>query len=288
MKSLVKTSVINPLTPDNKQVSEQIGTALAKHIHESFLRLGKNNMENGLYIGLSRQIALQKRMDLVANNIANVNTPGYRADKILFEEYVYNTRTDSQNNEKISMVLDYGQYKDTSAGQTTFTGNPLDVALNGQGFMMVDSNGTTKYTRAGNFTTDSEGTLVTASGKPVLDSGGGQITIPKGAKDITITQDGQIVTDQGTAGKIGMVEFENPQMLIPTGDGLYEPVDDTVVSAEAENTTMKQGMIEGSNVQAVLEMTDLIEISRQYQSNQRLLQNEHDRQSDTIEKLSQV
>ena len=242
-------------------------------------------MENGLYIGLSRQMALQKKMDLVANNIANVNTPGYRADKMLFEEYIYKTNTENQ--EKISMVLDYGQFKDTAIGPMTHTGNPLDVALDGPGYMMVETPEGTKYTRAGNFTINNEGILVTPAGNAVLNNGEGQITIPEGAKEIVITGTGEIVTDQGAVGQIGIVEFGNAQMLKSTGDGYYR-VEGGEVSTPAERTVMKQHMLEGSNVKAVLEMTDLIEISRQYQSNQRALQNEHELQRSTIQKLSEV
>ena len=216
-------------------------------------------MENGLYIGLSRQMALQKRMDLVANNIANVNTPGYRADKMLFEEYVL--QTDTKDREELSMVLDYGQFKDTAMGKMTHTGNPLDVALDGPAFMMVETGEGTKYTRAGNFTLNNEGVLVTPAGNPVLDNGEGQITIPEGVKEIKITDNGQIITDQGAVGQIGMMEFENVNMLRSTGDGYYR-IEGDMVGQPAEGTRMRQNMVEGSNVQAVLEMTDLIEISR--------------------------
>ena len=242
-------------------------------------------MENGLYIGLSRQMALQKQMNLVSNNIANVNTPGYRADKMLFEEYVLQTKT--ENREKLSMVLDYGHFKDTAAGQMTNTGNPMDVALDGPAFMMVETNEGTKYSRAGNFTLNNEGLLVTSSGYPVLDNGEGQITLPQGIKEITITDNGQIITEQGAAGQIGMVEFDNVNMLRSTGDGFYR-IEGDQQPIPAENTKMRQGMVEGSNVKAVLEMTDLIEISRQYQSNQRNLQNEHERQRSTIQKLTEI
>ncbi len=242
-------------------------------------------MENGLYVGLSRQLALRKNMELVANNIANVNTPGFRADKILFEEYVQ--KTDTKNREELSMVLDYGQFKDTAQGTVSFTGNALDVALDGPAYMMVETAEGTKYTRGGNLAMNNEGLLVTASGNPVLDNGQGRITIPEGARDIVITTNGEISTDQGAVGQIGMVEFDNPQMLRPTGDGFYT-IDANIEPVPAENTTMKQNMLEGSNVKAVLEMTDLIEISRQFQSNQRTLQNEHERQRSTIQKLTET
>lgn len=240
-------------------------------------------MENPLFIGLSRQMAIRDKMNLIANNIANVNTPGYRADKVLFEQYVTKPKP---ANESLAMVYTYGQFKDTAAGQMTTTGNPLDVALSGGGFMMVETAAGTQYTRAGNFTLNNERVLVNASGNPVLDQGQGRITLPANAQDITITNDGRIVTDQGEAGQIGVVEFQNVQTLVPTGSGFYTASPDDA-GAPAQNTLVKQGMVEGSNVQAVLEMTDLIEISRQFQSMHRTLQNEHDRQRDTIAALTE-
>lgn len=244
-------------------------------------------MENALYVGLSRQMALQQRMNVLSNNIANVNTPGYRADKMLFEEYVFKEKLNRDNTkDDISMVLDYGQYKDTAAGVMQQTGNALDVALSGPAYMMVETAQGTKYTRAGNFALNNEGLLVTPSGNPVLDNGQGRITIPEGVREITITKNGEILTEQGAVAQIGMVEFANVQNLKSTGDGYYV-AENNEVAIPAENTTMEQGMIEGSNVKAVLEMTDLIEVSRAFQSMQRTLQNEHDRQRSAIQKLTE-
>ena len=243
-------------------------------------------MENSIYVGLSRQVALSQRMNLIANNIANVNTPGFRADKMLFEEYVVNQKNSDSVENELSMGLDYGQYKDTAAGKTQYTGNPLDVALDGPGFMSIETEQGTQYTRAGNFTLNANGELVNASGHHVLDNGGGRITIPETAKEIRITNNGQIVTEQGVAGQIGVKEFNNVQTLIPSGNGFYNaPANDP--GAAAQQTIVKQGLVEGSNVEAVLEMTDLIEISRQFQSMQRSLQNEHDRQRNMIKSLTE-
>ena len=240
-------------------------------------------MENALYIGLSKQMAMRQHMNLVANNIANVNTPGYRAEKMLFEEFIVDPKP---ANEDISMVLDFGQYKDTRQGNISFTGKTLDVALEGPAFFMVETSQGTQYTRAGNFTLNNERELVTASGEPVLDNGQGRIVFPEGARDIVIAHDGQIVTDQGAVGQIGMMEFANVNNLRATGSG-YFLAENGEQPLPAEQTRMKQNMLEGSNVQAVLEMTDMIEIARDYQSMQRMLQNEHDRQRDTIRKLTE-
>jgi flagellar basal-body rod protein FlgF len=241
-------------------------------------------MENALYVGLSRQTALRQQMNLVANNIANVNTPGFRADKMLFEEYI---QTPKPTNEDLSMVLDYGQYKDVAPGAVRETGNALDVALEGPAFFMVETAAGTQYSRAGNFALNNNRELVNAAGNPVLDNGQGRMVIPPNVREITITTDGQITTDQGAVGQIGMVEFANVQNLRPTGAGYFVTVDNEQ-AVPAQQTKMRQNMLEGSNVQAVLEMTDLIEISRQYQSATKFMQNEHDRQRDTIQKLTEM
>ena len=239
-------------------------------------------MENSIYIGLSRQVALQRQLSLVANNVANANTPGYRADKMLFEEYLTKPKP---VNESMSFVLDYGQYKDEEAGPTSYTGNPLDVALDGPGFFMVETAAGTQYTRAGNFGMNTERELVTPSGNRVLDPGGNPILIPKDATDIRIAKTGEVSTENGVVGKLGVMEFANVQRLRPTGAGYY--VNDGLPGVEAETTVTMQGMLEGSNVKPVMEMTDLIEISRQYQSMQNLLQSEHELQRNAIKQLTE-
>jgi flagellar basal-body rod protein FlgF len=240
-------------------------------------------MENSTYIGLSRQVTLQSQMALLANNVANINTPGYKANKPLFEQYVTQPRI--MDGEEMAQVYDYGQYKVEAQGALSLTGNDLDVAMDGPGYMMVETGAGTKYTRAGNFTLNNIGELVTPTGYRVLDAGQKPITIPQGARDIRITNDGQISSSAGGAGQLGIVEFDRVQDLRPSGDGFYTT---EALGQPALNTKARQGMLEGSNVQAVLEMTEMIEISRKYQSINRMMQSEHDRQRTVIQKLTEV
>lgn len=241
-------------------------------------------MENSLYIGLSRQMALQEQMDIVANNIANLSTPGYRGHNMVFLEYMSRQRNaEKAGNDSISMVHDYGQFMNTESGPLQQTGNPLDVALQGPGFFGVETPDGVQYTRAGNFQINGSGELVTGSGQLVAAAGGGTISIPEGSIEIKIARDGTISTEQGETGQIMMVEFENPQDLVAQGNGLYKTEE---AGEAAENTEMMQGMIEGSNVNAVLEMTRMIDVSRAYQSTQRMLQAEHDRQRGMIQTLT--
>ncbi|MES2729293.1 MAG: flagellar basal-body rod protein FlgF [Pseudomonadota bacterium] len=239
-------------------------------------------MENTLYIGMSREKSLRTSLDIISNNIVNATTTGYRAQNPLFEEYL-----DKQRGEKeaLSFVMDYGQYDTTKPGTMQLTGGTFDVALSGPGFFGVQTPDGLRYTRAGNFTTNASGELTTASGHKVASSGGGSITIPQDAKDIAITDDGSISSSSGVLGRIMIQEFTDPQSLAPEGNGLYKTNES---GTTATNTKAVQGTLEGSNVQPVLEMTRMIEISRDYQSIQRLITNEHERQRGAIERLGRV
>ncbi len=238
-------------------------------------------MENTIYIGLSRLSALQTNMDIIANNIANINTPGYKASKMVFAEYLDKPRA---MNETLSMVEDYGNFRVAANGPIKMTGNPLDVALQGPGYFGVQGpNGKTMYTRAGAFMTDPEGNLVTQQGYKVLDSGGAPITIPVGARDIVIDPTGSIATEEGTVTSLMVQEFANIQSLTPFGDTLYETKE---AGTPAVKTQVVQNGLEGSNTQGVVEMTDMIDVSRSYQSVAKMLQNEHDRMRSTIKSLT--
>jgi flagellar basal-body rod protein FlgF len=238
-------------------------------------------MENSLYVGLSGQVALEQKMALIANNVANINTPGYRGQNAVFREYV---SEQPRMKEDVSLVYSYGQYQITDPGPIKITGNPLDVALVGPGFMGVQTPDGVQFTRAGNFALNQFGEVVTSRGYKVADQGGGTITIPPDAKYITIDQKGVVSTDAGPVGSIMMAEFKDYQKLDPAGNGLYRTDEQPTPAAE---TTMIQGKIEGSNVEAVVEMTRMIDVSREYQAVQRIMQSEHDRQRTAIQKILQ-
>lgn len=242
-------------------------------------------MENTIYVGLSRQLALQEHMQIVSNNIANMTTVGYRGQNMMFTEYLSNPQGKVDNpKDPLSMVLDYGQYQVTRPGPLKNTGNSFDVALSGPGFFGVQTADGLQYTRAGNFALNASGELVTAAGLPVAGSGGGAIVVPRGAREVKIAQDGTVSTDQGQIGQIMVTEFDNLQDLKPSGENTYKAANG---GQPATGTKVMQGMVEGSNVQPVVEMTRMIDISREYQSIQRMLQSEHDRQRTAVQRLSQ-
>ncbi len=243
---------------------------------------GKDKMENSIYLGLSRQMVLMTNMDIVSNNIANMNTHGFREQTPIFKEFISDPR---YNDDELSFVHDYGQYQKTAAGSFENTGNPLHVALDGKGFMGVQMpNGETGFTRDGNFQKREDGTLVNSAGYPVLGQGGA-ITIPESAKEISIDARGFISDQNGSFAQLQIVEFENVQELEAVGNNLYKT--DGAFSPATE-TVAQQGFLERSNVNSVVEMTNMIKILRDFQSTQKLLETEHERLRSAVQKLTRV
>lgn len=239
-------------------------------------------MENSLYVGLSSQVALEARMAIVANNVANMTTPGYRGQNAVFKEFISDQ---PRMKADVSLVYDYGQYQVTDAGPIKVTGNPLDVALVGPGFMGIQTAEGVQYTRAGNFSLNELGELVNARGMKVADQGGGTINVPADARYVAIDQTGAVSTEQGVIGNLMMVEFDDIQKMEPTGNGNYKTDE---AARPAESTRMLQGKVEGSNVLPVIEMTRMIDVSREYQSMQRMVQSEHERLRKSIQTLLQT
>ena len=240
-------------------------------------------MESSLYVGLSRQIVLNNAMTMVANNVANANTAGYRAQNPIFETFLSEKRYDKND---LSMVFDQGQYDTTSPGTIQLTGNTYDVALNGPGFMSVTSpSGEMQYTRAGNFTVNNNNELVTSSGFLVSGPGGGAIAIPEGARQVVITGEGEVTADGNNVGNIGVFEFDNLQDLRPEGNGLYSS---KTPGRPATETIVTQGALEASNVNAIQETTRMIEILRSYQSTMRMIEKEQERQVGAIQSMSKI
>lgn len=236
-------------------------------------------MENTIFIALSRQTGLEQKMNVVANNIANVNTPGYRAQNMVFNEYLVKS---DEKNKDIKQVLDYGSYMNTSQGSVSQTGNPLDVAIEGDAYFVVQTEQGPAYTRDGRFTLNINNELVNSAGFPVT-GGGGPIAIPQNAREIRIDESGVVSTEQGTVGQLDLVTFANQQELEALGNNVYTT---GAAATPATDSRVIQGAYEKSNVQGVLEMTRMIETSRTYTSIARVLQNDHERQRSMIQKLS--
>ncbi len=235
-------------------------------------------MENANYIAISSLTALQRQMDVHANNIANSNTTAYKAQRVLFMEYLGR----SADGQKLSFVIDQGVNRDMDEGPITPTENPLDVAIRGDGYFTVETKDGVQYTRNGNFRLGPEGELATSNGRFVLDEDGEPIVIPEGDKKIDIGKDGTVATESGLLAKLGIVSFRNEQSLRPVGDGLYSTTEEP---RKIQNGTVLQGRIEASNVQPILEMTQMIELVRRYQSTVQFLKTQEDLQRRAIDQL---
>ncbi len=239
-------------------------------------------MENSIYLGLSRQVTLQRNMNIIANNVANMSTPGFRGQNLMFHEFISDPRG---NEDPLSFVYDEGQYQLTAPGSVENTGRSLDVALDGPGFFGVQGPaGEIMYTRAGNFSKAADGTLVTQAGFPVAGAGGGNIVIPDGSIEVNIDQTGFVSNQDGQLGQIMVSEFENLQTLDPYGENMYRT---TAAPGNPDNTRTMQGQVESSNVKPVVEMTRMIETLRSFQNLQNMMQSENERLRNAIQKLTE-
>lgn len=251
-------------------------------------------MQNALLIGLSRQMTLERQMDVVANNVANANTNGFKADHSLFEEFLNsNAREDNfiGADRRVSYVQDRGTYRDIGQGPMEATNNPLDMAIDGNAYFAVQANGGEMFTRDGKFSLNATGQLVTTDGNLVLGTGG-PITFQPTDHDINIAPDGTVTVLEGTAktdsirGKIRMASFNDPTKLTKLGANLYSI--GSAVQQPDTKSTVRQGYIEKSNVNSVGEMTRMVEVMRSYTAIANLLQQQSDMHKSAIEKLADV
>ncbi len=244
-------------------------------------------MDNALYINIARQSGLMKEMSVIANNIANVNTNGFRREGGVFSEFVAraaDTGVGSNFENSVSMGRLGAHYSDFSQGGLDRTGGALDFAIDGKGFFRVQTQAGDRLTRAGRFMTDKNGLLVTSEGYAVLDDSGSQIQIPPSTGSISVSNDGSISADGKPLGKIGVVTA-SPDALIRAGDNLWA-LQDGKTYGQKVNSQIAQGYLEGSNVNSLIEMARMIEVQRAYEAGQKLLDIEDGRIGKTIQTIS--
>ena len=243
-------------------------------------------MNNTLYISLSRQTALWRQLEVVANNMANMNTAAFKGENTLFSEYlVKTTDPDKTFGTKLHFTQDFGLVKDFSEGPIAPTGNPLDIAIHGDGFFVLENEGEEYYSRNGQLKLNSDGMLVNADNLPVLSTDNEPFFFAPNEQNIEIARDGTISTENGAIGKIKIVSFADNQKLTKAYGSLFQTVDDNPAE-EVEIVNVEQGMIEQSNVQPIQEMTKMIALQRSYGNVQQMIESEFERQRKAIDTLS--
>ena len=221
-------------------------------------------MENALVIALSRQTVMERHMEVIANNIANASTPGFKGEQLMFVEYLARTA----KGEESSYVQDLAVVRNYSEGKMVETGNKLDLAIHGKGWFVVDTPEQRAYTRNGHFSLNERGEIVTPAGHPILSAAGTPITLQPDDTDVQISADGTVSTAAGVRGRLDIVAFENETVLDKASNSLF------VTDAAPDNALtarVVQGMVEGSNVEPIVEVSNMIVALRSYQSAQEVI-----------------
>jgi flagellar basal-body rod protein FlgF len=246
-------------------------------------------MEAASLIMISQQEAMSHAMDVVANNVANSSTSGFKREEVLFDTLIDRPSSD----EKLDFAVNRGTFRDISQGPILMTGSPLDLAIQGVGYFPIQTKLGTRYTRGGSFQLNSAGEIVTATGDKLLGDGDQPVTLPEDAEDVTISAAGVITfrsasstsTAMEQLGNLKLVKFAKEQALQATGNGLYSttqaPLPDT-------DSVLVQGAVERSNVQPVKEITQMINLLRSYQMSIHLLDLDNQRQSSAVSRLAKA
>ena len=245
-------------------------------------------MENPSLIVLSQQMALSKQMDVIANNLANVNTPAYRDETLLFTQFLGKASNPGLhgNATTVSFVGLGGTLPDTRPGPIEPTSNPMDFALEGRGYFAVNAPDGVRYTRDGHFTINAQSQIVNSDGYQVLDPQGRPLNVPQGAANVAVTSTGALSSDKGVIGNFQLVRFADDTAMQKVGTDLYQT--NAPAQQVDSTTTVKQGMLEGSNVQPIVEITKMIQVQRAYQSAQQMITNEHSRDIQAIQVLTKT
>lgn len=236
-------------------------------------------METSIFATLTRQSGLVREMRVIANNIANSNTTGFRQQGMIFSEYVQRSDIDS------SVSMASARIGNTSFAQGTLeqTGSRLDLAIEGDGYFLVETSRGQRLTRAGSFSSSAEGLMVTPDGYPVLDAGGAPLFLPPSIDSVTVGADGTLSAEGAPIGQVGVVRPLRPDRMTRDAGQLFEAADgfDPV-----ENPTVMQGFVEASNVDIVLQMARMVEVQRAYELGQSFMEREDERIRAALESIA--
>lgn len=221
-------------------------------------------MQNTSTIVLSRMLTASRTMDVIANNIANVSTPGYQATHLASTAWLDHMRnvTAPPGGSTLAYTEANRMWRDNRAGPIRQTGNPLDLALPAGGYFTVQTPNGPQLTRDGQFSLMPDGTVANANGYSLLDTGGQPITIPPRSGTLTIASDGTISTPQGIISQVGVVTVPDARSLKALGGSLFST---TAPPVPDPDPNIVQGAIEGSNVQPITEITQMIQSSRNFE-----------------------
>jgi flagellar basal-body rod protein FlgF len=244
-------------------------------------------MDNALYVGLSRQITLRHELDIVANNIANADTTGFKVESLLVKTEPKAPAVTLDGPKPVKFVIDTGVARDFGQGTIRSTGSPLDLAIEGQAFFKITTPDGERYTRDGHFRLDDTGKLTTQNGQPVADAGGAELLVDMEKGPIAIAADGTVSQGIEQVGKIGVVRFDSLSVLEKTGDNLYRNTSNQQAQA-APDARIHQGMLEGSNVNAITQITKMLEVTRAYESMAKMMDSTATLSRDSISRLGKA
>ena len=249
-------------------------------------------MQNAMFTSLFGALANEHRMNSIANNLANVNTTGYKRDLVAFKDtfsmYAHDQIMEAQASVRSEKLFPEPDHKarvrmsvsvtDFQQGALKVTGAPFDVAISGDGFFKIRTDSGDMYSRNGHFRLTAEGRVITEQGFPVVGEGG-EITVPPGIKNFSIAEDGRIFADGDLVGQIALVGVDDVRNLEKLGQNMYRPRPGADVNEVETRAFVAQGFLEAPNVDAVYEMVNMIEAQRQFEAYAKVMQT-----SDAIDK----
>lgn len=244
-------------------------------------------MDNALYVGLSRQLTLRRELDIVANNIANMDTTGFKVESLMVETEPAAPAQTFGAPRPVKFVLDRSVGRDFGQGVLRSTGAPFDLGLQGEGFFRIQTAAGEQYTRDGRFHMDPDGRLVTEDGQALMGEGGGEIVIDPELGQVSIAKDGTVSQGQELLGKIAVARFGELSMLEKVGENRYRNTSNIQPEAAPE-TVVHQGMLEGSNVKPIAEITRMIEVTRAYESMAKMMDANAELSRRSIERMGKL
>ena len=234
-------------------------------------------MDAAGYTALTRQSGLMRELQVVANNIANISTSGFRREGVVFEEYV--TRMDE--GPSLSMANASGRVVDLTQAGISQTGAAFDFAIQGDGFFLIETPQGERLTRAGSFTPSAAGELMTNDGYRLLDQGGAPVFVPPTARSVAVAQDGTVSADGAPVARIGLWQPSDPLSLQHQAGTMFSATDLEPI----DGGTILQGFLEDSNVNPVMEIARMIEVQRAYELGQSFMDQEDKRIRAVVETL---